>query len=83
MNFENLHDLGKCFFGRKYSLSLKQALGSHGFAPIPVSSSILIELDDIFSNAGVLMMDPTNTEVYIFKQPKSNFDIIFKGRCQL
>jgi len=73
VNFENLHDLGKCFFGRKYSLSLKQALGSHGFAPIPVSSSILIELDDIFSNAGVLMMDPTNTEAVANYRGQNNF----------
>ena len=60
---EDLHELGKCFFGRKYSFRLNQSLNSHGFAPIPVTSSILIELDEIMANFGVVVMDQTSVKV--------------------
>ena len=63
MNSNSLLELGKCFFGKKYSSRLNQSLNSHGFAPIPVTSSILIELEDILSNFGVILMDSTSVKV--------------------
>ena len=57
VNEEWLEELGQSFFGRQYSRSLHSAVSSHGFAPIPVYSNILIDLDDIISNFAVLKMD--------------------------
>ena len=60
---ETLDELGQCFFGSKYSESLKTALQSHGFAPIPVYSNILIEIDELMSNFSVVKLRDCKVEV--------------------
>ena len=56
VNDQVLVELGKAFFGRKYSKSLRSSVSSHGFAPIPVYSSFLIDLDEVFSNFAIIKM---------------------------
>ena len=72
VNSEVLYELGQSFFGEKYCKTVKSALSSHGFAPIPVYSSLLIELDEILSNFVVIMVDSNQVQVkkYIFPSQK-------------
>ena len=66
VNDQVLVELGKAFFGRKYSKSLRSSVSSHGFAPIPVYSSFLIDLDEVFSNFAIIKMADGQIQVHLF-----------------
>ena len=65
VNADTLDELGQCFFGTKYSESLNRGLKNHGFAPIPVYSNILIEIDELMSNFTVVKLSDWKVEVRI------------------
>ena len=65
VNADTLDELGQCFFGTKYSESLDCGLKNHGFAPIPVYSNILIEIDELMSNFTVVKLCDYKVQVRI------------------
>ena len=65
VNADTLDELGQCFFGTKYSECLNCGLKNHGFAPIPVYSNILIEIDELMSNFTVVKLSDWKVEVRI------------------
>ena len=65
VNEQVLVELGKAFFGQKYSKSLRSSVSSHGFAPIPVYNSFLIDLDEVFSNFAVIKMADGQIQVHL------------------
>ena len=69
VNEQVLVELGKAFFGQKYSKSLRSSVSSHGFAPIPVYNSFLIDLDEVFSNFAVIKMADGQIQVHLFIIP--------------
>ena len=60
---DTLDELGQCFFGTKYTESLNCGLKNHGFAPIPVYSNILIEIDEVMSNFTVVKLSGCKVQV--------------------
>ena len=65
----------------KYSDALRRAITSHGFAPIPVYSSLVIQCEELFSNSTVLVMD--GSEVQVRHRALCHLSHVSTGRGEL